>query len=247
MKKERLFILFLCLNLTVVSVFALLLYHKQQILHANLQAGQENKHQAHYILLTHLDELDVLIKKVPYLNSTDIPNWQERLNDALSRNFHDLSTLLQPNLTAAQTVFAENNHLEELTQAKQQAAALFHTRADIFTHLESTEDKHHFTARMDGNITEVWVCRHTHIILAVENNRPVHTVLLSQAEILEKAEQVLQALGYTEKYPFHIRTIDKQIVIDFIPNANDQKQVLEGLRLRFALDNGRLTALSRFH
>ena len=247
MNSKRMFTAFLCLNLTIVFLFGALLYRKQQTFHDTLVREQNIKQEAYFLLLDYLDEVDLILRKMPYLESSDVSDLHTRLDHMLNTTFHNLSALTTEN--DAITVFSSLpafTSFDDIEYSKQYAAALFHTRPEIFSLVDSEGSVHQLSARIDGGTASVWVCTVDQTIIAAENNRNVRGQQLDEDTALEKAQVILETLGYENKYPFDIRIRDNQLIIDFVPKIDEQKQVLHGLRIRIALDNGRLTGFSHF-
>ena len=247
MNSKRLFTAFLCLNLTIVFLFGALLYRKQQNFQDSLLAQQNVKQEAYFLLLDCLDEVDLILRKMPYLESSDVSILHTRLDHMFDTAFHNFSSLTTEN--DAVTVFSSLPafaSFDEIEHSKQYAATLFHTRPEIFSLADTEGFVHQLTARIDGGTASVWICTLEQSIIAAENDRNVRQQQLDEDTALEKAQIILETLGYENKYPFDTRIRDNQLIIDFVPKIDDHKQVLHGLRIRIALDNGRLTGFSHF-
>ena len=247
MNSKRMFTAFLCLNLTIVFLFGALLYRKHQSFHDALVREQNIKQEAYFLLLDYLDEVDLILRKMPYLEFSDVSDLHTRLDHMLDSTFHNLSALITENdvLTVFSSLPAFAS-FDEIEHSKEIAAALFHTRPEIFSLVDREGFVHQLTARMDGGTVNIWICTLEQSIIAAENNRNVRQQQLDEDSALEKAQVILETLGYENKYLFDTRIRDHQLIIDFVPKIDDQKQVLNGLRIRIALDNGRLTGFSHF-
>ena len=247
MNSKRMFTVFLCLNLTIVFLFGALLYRKHHHFQSTLIAQQHAKQEAYFLLLDYLDEVDLMLRKMPYLESSDVSSLHTRLDHILDSTFHNLSALTTENdaITVFST-FPAFARFDEIEHSKQHAATLFHTRAEIFTLVDTENAVHQVSARIDGGTARVWICALDQVIIAADNDRNVHRQQLDEDTALEKAKVLLETLGYENKYPFSTRIRDNQLIIDFVSKVDDHKQVLDGLRVRIALDNGRLTGFSHF-
>lgn len=232
MTKERILMFFLSLHLIIILLFAYFLYQNHQQFQNALLFKEEAKNHVYYLELCQ-------VKQEKIRSQSGISPLQKSLpKENLSRHLASL-----PVFSFGDSPLSPEK-MEELTQM---LAALFHTRASIFTYEGQVANLHHFTASMDGGTVHIWFCHSTNRIETIENKRPIRSKRISETQALQYAQNILHALGYTQKFPQHIHITENTLQVDFLPKTKGDLHSLSALRLHLALDNGRLTAFSRLH